>query len=150
NVPEQWKGYQDHLIRSFANDRRKPGVPSQLVRYMLLDLQNRTVTPLIEAPLSLEKDAFAWAPDSQSIVVSGAYLPLDTQDATERELRSKNSFVVEVTFPTLNVTRITDQDLQVTRWSQNDEITLQKVFSTEALPVVFRKNKKGWEQIRSV
>ena len=150
NVPEQWKGYQDHLIQSVVNGRRKPGVRSQLLRYMLLDLENRAVTPLIDAPLSAEKDAYAWAPDSQSIVVSGAYLPLDGQEPSERELRSKNSFVVEVTFPTLNVTRITDQNLQVTRWSQHDEITLQKVFSPEAIPVVFRKNKKAWEQIGSV
>lgn len=146
NVPGQWKGYQDRLIQSYASDKRKAGTPSELLRYMLLDLESGAVAPLINAPLSVEKDAFAWAPDSQSVVVSGAYLPLSGLDVAEKEVRSKRSFVVEVMLPSLDVVKISDQDLQVMNWGRANQVTLTKAFSSEALTVVFRKTSTGWEQ----
>src|SRR5260370_42345240 len=58
----------------------------------------------------------AWAPDSKSVVVAGAYLPLDVVDPAERALRRVQTFLVEVKVPNREFVKISQEDLRLLSW----------------------------------
>jgi len=53
----------------------------------------------------------AWSPDSQSVVVSNAYLPLNVDDPAERALRKAHTFLVEFKIPSRQFVKISHEDL---------------------------------------
>lgn len=123
-IPQSWGEYKDEVIRSSVTDR-KPGTWSNVVRYMVLDTETGVLAALVNAPVSWANYGFAWAKDGRSIVLSGAYLPLDISDPVELETRKTHPFVAEVTVPTRNVTEITDEALRITNWESTGKILLQ-------------------------
>jgi dipeptidyl aminopeptidase/acylaminoacyl peptidase len=148
NIPEEWRGYTDPLIERYVAEKRSAGTYSYLVRYLLFEIATLKMGPLINAPLAPTSQGIVWAPDSRSVVVSGAYLPLSTPDTTERSLREKNSFVVEVDVTSGNLTKITDRDLQVTKWLwSTNQIVLRSPADSTGASVAFQKTGGAWKEI---
>jgi hypothetical protein len=88
------------------------------MRFMLLDLNTRAVKPLLPGPVAWSTGGTAWSSDGSKIAVSGAFLPLDAVNSTERAARKKHSFVVEVDVATGTFETITDKEEIVTRWDK--------------------------------
>jgi hypothetical protein len=148
DVPEEWRGYKDRLVQEYVREKRSPGRYSFLGRYLLLDTTTGKIQPLINAPLASPTQGFAWAEDSRSVVVSGTFLPLGSEDPKERRVREEKSFVVEVDAGSGNLTKITDRKLQLTRWLYRaDQILLQQPFGVAAPPVAFRKKSGQWKEV---
>src|SRR5205807_5139091 len=55
-------------------------------------------------------------PDSQSVVVSDVYLPLNIDDGTERIRRKTHTFLAEVKISNRQVVKISDEDLRLLAW----------------------------------
>jgi dipeptidyl aminopeptidase/acylaminoacyl peptidase len=124
-VPQSWAEYEDEVLRSFVIERRKPGTWSNIAQYMILDTETGVLDTLINAPISWVDYGFAWAKDGSSVVLSGAYLPLNTGDLIELEARKTHPFVVDVTVPAMNIVKITDEALRITTWENTGKVLLQ-------------------------
>ena len=150
-VPQQWEKYQDHLLHDLVTAKRKAGTASNLTRYMLLDTRNGDLSPLFDAPSLSHSEGFAWAPDGNSVVLSGRFLPLDDVDSSELKKRLNTRYVVEVTVPGRQLTKITDKDLKVTLWNpRTNTITLEPHRpSSDSSPKLafYRKGTSGWEMV---
>ncbi len=117
-IPEYWKEYKEPLVHSFITERRKPGAWSRVTQYMLLDTTRRSLTPLLDAPISWVNQGFIWAEDSESVVVSSTYLPLEGTEPVERETRRQTTFVAEIALPDKQIVKIDGRNLNVLQWNQ--------------------------------
>ena len=149
HAPESWALYQDRLLRQFASEKPRMGAPSRLTRYWLLDAASGQLNPLLDVPSEAHKDAALWAPDSKSIVLSGLYLPLDVADPSERDARTRNTYVVEVRLPGRDFVKITDRDVKITKWDkQSNTIWLESGYSWKAVPpLAYAKAGSSWEEV---
>jgi dipeptidyl aminopeptidase/acylaminoacyl peptidase len=116
DVPESWAEYQERYLHTYVAEQRRPGTRSNVRRYMLLDIRSHEFTPLMNTPISWSGNRFAWAKDGNSLVLSGAYLPLDNADSTERAVREKKTFVVEIKLPRKEMVKISDAELTIEKW----------------------------------
>jgi len=149
DVPQSWLSYQDRLLHQFASEKPRMGAPSRLARYILLDTKMGEAKPLLNVPSEIHKDAFAWAPDSQSIVLSGTYLPLDVTDPVERQAREKNTYVVEVKLPSRDFVKISDKDLRLAKWDQQtNTVSLESGYWWKSIPsMAYKKDGLTWKEV---
>jgi dipeptidyl aminopeptidase/acylaminoacyl peptidase len=152
DVPQTWAAYKDRFLHEYVTAKRKSGVSSQVERYLLLNTQTRELSPLLDAPKSWEHDGFAWLPDEQSIVLSGAYLPLGTADPAERVARENKKFVVEINLPSRNIVVITDENLKVLNWDRNaKKVTLYESSDETTSPHrSFERQQSHWKEVAVV
>jgi hypothetical protein len=149
DIDPSWAEYQDRFLHPIIVAPRRPGAWSNLKRYMLLDMRTLEFTPLVNTPISSSGNGFAWAKDGGSLVLSGAYLPLDVADPTEREARQKRTFAVEIKLPSKEIVKITNGELKVAKWDQVTERLLlepdnARVYSpTQA----YKKVGTTWKQV---
>jgi dipeptidyl aminopeptidase/acylaminoacyl peptidase len=149
DVPRRWKEYQDQQIQRNFRRERAQGVASNLTRYMLVDTRSKTAQPILDAPSDGRQYAALWAPDGKSVVLSGAYLPLDATDPIERAMRIKNAYVVEVRIPGKEVIKISDKALRLTSWDKNRQrILLRSGSRWESIPpAAFERIDSTWKEI---
>ena len=95
-VPPEWKDYEDPFIAKETLAFRERGPFSWIPQYVLVNTANAQVRPLVAGPIEISQSAPLWSPDGRSVVVSGAFLPLDATDPAELAARKAHSFVVEV------------------------------------------------------
>jgi dipeptidyl aminopeptidase/acylaminoacyl peptidase len=115
-IPAVWSDYQDPLLHPYIVETRRPGAVSNVQQYMLLDIRQHAVLPVLEAPKGWQSGGAVWSDDGSRVVLSGTYLPLDVPDTREREVRERNRFVVEVQVPSRTFTKVTNEDLEVLWW----------------------------------
>jgi dipeptidyl aminopeptidase/acylaminoacyl peptidase len=149
HVPEGWRDYQNKLIHDYATEDKGQGSASILRRYLLIDVRNRRASPLLDAPLGFDLNGFAWAPDGQSVVISGAYLPLDSDDAAERTRRVRNTFIAEVKLPSRSIVVVSEKQLRVSRWDRDSHrVLLEPDDSVSDLPVsAYEKKDAQWNEV---
>ena len=151
DIPESWAEYQGKVLHSYLVGRRRTDVRLNVHRYMLLDLSSLTLVPLLGTPMSHLSDAFAWAPDGNSVVVSGAYLSLDVADPLEHDARARHTFVVEVTLPARKFVKINDRSLAVLKWNRHTGHVLlgsEEQDARQSHPFeAYTKNGIGWEEV---
>ena len=149
NVPRLWEKYLDSSLHKLVVERRTPHVASSLTRYMVLDTKSGELRPLLDAPTYSRSEAFAWAPDGHSVVLSGTFLPLDVADPAELELRSKTRYVVEISLPDRRIIKITDADFKVDKWDPTSNSVILNPGSSLEIPSpsAYRKGHSGWEKI---
>jgi dipeptidyl aminopeptidase/acylaminoacyl peptidase len=146
-VPSRWTGYEDPYIRAEAVASRNRGPFSWLSQYMLVDLASGEVRPVLSGPMDLTLGASLWSPDGRSVVISGAFLPLD--DAASRdELASRKAhpFVVEIELASGKFVKISDQQLVAERWdADTNELFLRPPYrNPERGNARFRKTNGVW------
>jgi dipeptidyl aminopeptidase/acylaminoacyl peptidase len=148
HVPRGWQDYEDKFVHEYASEQQEGGNASLVRRYELLEVQSGRVTPLLDAPSGYNANAFAWAPDGRSVVVSGAFLPLDVPDPAERDRRKKNTYVVEIKLPSKSVVPISDKALRVMKWDRNSNRVFLVPSEESDLPsTVFEKTGSEWKEV---
>jgi dipeptidyl aminopeptidase/acylaminoacyl peptidase len=148
-VPNSWSAYEDRVLHQYIVDRRKPGTLSNVQQYMLLDAWKGKLTPLLDAPKAWLDEGVAWAADGKSVIVSGAYLPLDSEKPREESERRMHPFVVEVEIPSRVIHTVSGERLQISHWdSDKQRITLEPGYGAGKEPSqTFGKVEGEWRLV---
>jgi hypothetical protein len=111
---------------------------------------------LLDGPIPpLGGSEIAWSSDSQSVVLSDAYLPLNIEDAAERTRRKSHTFLVEVNISSREFVKISDEDLRLLDWdakTKNVVCDVGRIDSLNGKPTrkaYFRKGKDNGIWFRS-
>lgn len=148
--PVMWTQYENESLRKLVLGRPPRGFPSWVLRYDLIDLKTGRSRPLLDSPIGSWASEIAWSPDSRSVAVSGVYLPLNVKDSDEKAARKKNTFVVEVHLPDLEVIKIADRDLRILGWDSWSGMLELKYGGShmsdgqESIEY-YRRTKNGWK-----
>ena len=148
-IPKQWRDYQNQLVHDYATEERPQGSASILRKYLLVDVRKGSLSPLVDAPLGFDLNGSAWAPDGHSVVVSGAYLPLDSDDTIDRARRTKSTYVVEVRLPSKSTVVVSEKQLEVIGWDQHSGRVLLKAdgSASEAPAAAYGKKDGRWMEL---
>ena len=143
-IPESWRGYNDDPLQKLL----KAG---SSLSYVLVDTEERTSRPLLDAPPSPTGPyEAAWLPDSQSIIVSGVYLPWNISDPVERKARRANAFAAEIRVPSLEVLPIAMRnDLKRPSYdARTGQLIFEfgKLIRGEPSKVAYRRKAGHWEE----
>lgn len=153
DVPEGWRRYDDDSIRSVFRRMLPKGQPSRILHYELINLRNGRSHVLLDAPATYSSSDVLWAPDSNSLLLCGTYLPLDIKDPVELERRRTRKFVVEIGLKTRSITTIADEDLEPLGWNARTGIVLFRVGPNSKRPrvvpeiVCYRKARGKWQRV---
>ena len=151
-IPASWRDYRDSRMQKWTRWKTTAGQYSMLRHYLLFDTETGEERVLLNAPVSLGGGASseaAWLPDSQSVVITNTYLPLDEASPEEREARVAGPFVVEVHVGTGEVTKISSKELKFVKWDERtNELLFDEGRGTESTPaskrLQFHKNGSTW------
>jgi dipeptidyl aminopeptidase/acylaminoacyl peptidase len=126
--PSYWADYRDKSVHDAVSEVRSAHSMVRLKRYLLLDMTQQSVRPLLDTPM-VHFDPVAWAPDGRSLFIRGTYLPLEEEDSPELRAREIEKYDVEVELPERRYSRITREE-----WPrQSDVNTTLRVISEEDL-----------------
>lgn len=120
-TPAIWRQYEDSLLQNVIRKKIPDGSPTEIPQYELVDIETKKSRVLLDSPVSYYGSEVAWASDSQSVILTGIYLPLDVTDPVERMAREKSVYVVEVKLPSLQVDKIAEHDLQFVGWEHKKQ-----------------------------
>jgi dipeptidyl aminopeptidase/acylaminoacyl peptidase len=145
-VPPEWKEYQDPIIRAEAVASRNRGPFSWLSQYLLANTATGEVRPILGGTIDFTLGASVWSPDGESVVISGAYLPLDTSDPVELAARKAHSFVVEVNLASGAFTKVSEKQLIAARWNPetNEVFFRAPARNPERGKALYRKTGTTW------
>jgi len=149
HIPKGWSGYQNKMIHDYATEHDGQGIASILRRYLLVDVRSRRISPLLDSPLGFDLNGFAWAPNGESVVISGTYLPLDSDDTIDRVRRAKNTYVVEIRLPSRRIAVVSERQLKVIRWDRDsNRVLLEADNSANDLPTAsYEKKDDHWNEV---
>jgi len=147
DIPTAWSKYEDKLLRTRIAEQRKTGIWSQVAQYMFLDTSSRELSPLLDAPLFWKNHGIAWAKDSNSVAVSGTYLPLDAGSADELKARQQHAFVAEVRIPDRETFAITSMDAKVLSWNKESGRLMLGARHQRVPVAAFKKTRSLWTQL---
>jgi len=146
-IPDAWANYEDEVLRPYIVQKRKPGTLSNVVQYMLVDVGQGTMRPLLDAPIRWGDEEIAWPSAGDSVIVTGTFLPLDTEE--KEDGARKHGFTVEVEIPSSKVHKITGDRVSISRWNaQKQEITLASKHATGGTTAkTYAKRDGRWMEI---
>lgn len=123
DIPQQWKKYQESFLDMGIIDF-----------YQVVDVDTGKMRPLLDAPIghSFPGISMVWSSDSRSVIVN-SYLPLDTDDATENELRKQTPFKVEIDVETGEMHKV---------WPGNCELS---TWDAHSMTAILRPQSSGYE-----
>ena len=151
-IPASWRDYSDSRMQKWTRWDNDSGQYSMLRRYVLFDAQTKQSRILVDAPISLGGGAdseAAWSPDSESVVITNSYLPLEGISPEERESRIAGPVVAEVRVRSGEITKVSSQELTLIRWDRRTNELIFQGGRSHALSsgrhVYFRKKGRTWE-----
>jgi dipeptidyl aminopeptidase/acylaminoacyl peptidase len=155
HVPLAWTEYEDKGLRASSHPPSAPGASSGILQYELVDTRTGLGHVLLDAPISTagEGSEVVWSPDSQSVVLSNMYLPLNVDKTAERALRKTHTFLAEVKISSRQLVKISDEDLRLLDWDAkaNDLVCdvgrLDSLTGKATRKAYFRKSDDTWSQI---
>ncbi len=150
-VPEVWKQYTNAWLHEQAVQTSNAGGWSWLSRYELIDTNTGKTKVLLNSPRRGILSQVAWAGDSRSVIISGAYLPLEGTNGDQRRLRESTPFSVEVRVPSGQATEISHENLELVGWDQRTRSFVFCNYGPDegrgSCPKIhFRKSGTKWEQ----
>jgi hypothetical protein len=118
SIPRIWQEYSDILMQKWTRWDLAPGQYSMLRRWVLFDTETGRQRTLVDAPVSFAGvgSEAVWLPDSRSVVITNAYLPLDGVSGEEREARRKTPFAAEISVPSGEISKLSSKDLTLLHW----------------------------------
>jgi dipeptidyl aminopeptidase/acylaminoacyl peptidase len=148
-VPAGWEKYEDPHIRTEALAFHNRGPFSWVPQYVLVDTSNAQARPLMDGPIEISQSAPVWSPDGKSVIVSGAFLPLDATEPAELAARKAHSFVVEVELASGTFTKVSDKQLVAARWdAKTDELSFRAPErNPERGSAIYHKTGAGWVEV---
>ncbi len=151
-----WSEYEDKQLRRIASAPCSTGSAWYCLRqYQLIDLRKRAMEPLINAPINFQYgEKVAWSPDSESLVLVNAFLPLDTTDPSERKRRQSNHYIAEIELPSRRITTIAERiepfKIKSVKWdADSNEIVLPPHPLVGGSTLTFRKKGREWEEVNA-
>jgi dipeptidyl aminopeptidase/acylaminoacyl peptidase len=151
-IPKIWGEYDDRFLKIKASQPTQQGTYTNVFQYELGDMRTGESQPLIDAPIPTFGSEISWAPDSRSLAVSDAYLPLNVTDPAERVARKAHTFLVEIKVPSRELVKISDRDLRLIQWDAKTNAVMCELGRLDSLngkPVPklqFRKNGDRWSE----
>jgi dipeptidyl aminopeptidase/acylaminoacyl peptidase len=153
DLKEDWRQYDDRILRMAFRLRRIEGAPTRVPHYELIDTRTGISRGLLDAPATFSPSDVLWAPDSVSLILCGTYLPLDVKDPAELEARRSTRYVVEVGIAGSKFIKITTESLKPVRWDRSTNTVEFTAQTTESpggstdQPVYYRKTAGVWERL---
>jgi len=155
-VANTWSEYEDRFLklktgRPFANEAL-----TNIFQYELVDTTTGVSQVLVDAPISSLGSEMAWSPDSESVVVSGQYLPLNVDNLAERLLRKSHSFLVEFKLSSPKFIEISDEDLRLVNWDSRtgyvecDVGTIDSLRKEATAKAYFQKSGNSWSKVNAL
>ena len=155
NVPPAWANYDDVNIKTAFRVQTGTHSDVRILLYELLDIRTGQSEILLNAPATYRSGDVLWAPDSGSLILCGAYLPLDIDDPSAIEMRKSNRFVVEITLKSRKLVEIAKGDPRPIHWDATTNIVhfdlrqdpTQRADSDQE--VSYRKTVSGWTRVNA-
>jgi dipeptidyl aminopeptidase/acylaminoacyl peptidase len=152
HVPDTWSEYDDQFLK--ASSRHSAlGARTTIFQYEVVDTRTGASRLLLDAPISpLWGSEVAWSPNSQSVIVSDMYLPLNIDDPAERARRKAQTFLTEVDISSRQLVKISDEDLRLLYWdAKTNEVVcdfgrLDSFNGKATRKVYFRKGDATWSR----
>jgi hypothetical protein len=121
-------------------------------QYFLVDLQKRTVEPLINAPTEIKYQGVelaTWTVDNTILLVN-ALLPLDSVSAEERSQRQRRVYAAEITVPDREIHVINEREKVLPAYSiepdgPNRRVVVKPSQAIDGPPHEFRKTGGRWQ-----
>lgn len=148
--PQHWTQYTDSIIQKLVQRSRSDGEPSWLAQFELVDIHSGASRPLLDAPIRNIGSGVVWEKDSDAVVVAGVYLPLNGAEPGDLARRESQVFVAEVKVPSLEITEVSDTDLDLESWDEN--IPVMKLSrkgspsGPDAQSECYRKDQGAWKR----
>ena len=152
HVSNTWSEYEDQFLKMLTRRPAPNGGHTGILQYELVDTRTGASEVLVDAPIPIFGSEVAWSPDSKSVVVSNAYLPLDVDDPAELALRKAHTFLVEFKIPSRQFVKISDEDLRLLSWDPKTGYIACDVgridsFNGKTTPkAYFRKSGETWSK----
>lgn len=118
-IPNAWASYEDEVLRPYIVQKRKSGTISNVEQYMLVDVTQATMHPLLDAPVRWSDEEIAWPSAGDSVIVMGTFLPLSTERTEDGAL--KHGFAVEVEIPSSKIHLITGDRVSISHWNAEEQ-----------------------------
>ncbi len=153
--PTLWNEYTNKDLKEFLALKVPMGSPTSFIdRYELIDIQKDSSRFLLDSPVGTLSEV-VWSPDSQSLIVTGIFLPLNVQDPIELAARKSGVFTVEVVIPHLDIVKIENHDLKLIGWDPMKQVLIVRTTREENLSGAavglqyYRKQNERWERVIS-
>ncbi len=109
-VPQSWHNYREATFASVINTAVPANALSWICRYLIVDTGTAEVRNLFDGPLSFHGSQVVWADDSQSLVLTGVFLPIERATRDPRVLTIPSTVVIDV--DKLSFHELSGEDLQ--------------------------------------
>ncbi len=151
SIPNRWEKYEDMVLRPYIVEKRKPETLSNVQQYMMVDVQHAAIRPLLDAPKAWLDEGVAWSQDGRSVMVSGTFLPLGTENRTEDSERRAHPFVAEIEIPSQTIHIISGERLIISHWDRKKQrITLEPGYGAAKGPAeIFEKIGNEWQRLQA-
>jgi hypothetical protein len=116
SFPEDWGHYTDKGLQALVRDRSTSGALPHVRSYELVDTLSGKSTTLLNTPIPLTLSETVWSPDGNSVILSNVRLPLDVAHPVEFKERQSKVFAIELKVPSLEITKILDNDSRLLGW----------------------------------
>jgi hypothetical protein len=122
------------------------------LQYLLIDLEKKTIEPLINAPIMQSADGgievFAWTREN-SVLLVNTFLPLSSVDEKERKHRLRDVYAAEVLLPTREIKKIAERPTPFqTSYIQSDPVQnrfVTQFYTALGGPLEIRKYGGVWK-----
>lgn len=154
-IPEEWKEYSEPFIRIASRERLSPGAYTDLLTYALIDTRTGRNQLLLNAPVNSNGWQLSWSPNSEAVVIGGAYLPLGGTSGSERETRRSSVFAAEIKVPGGDFVTITGNKVKLVDWDRGTGCVVFRADDStkgheQRHTLTFCKEGGRWWQSRSV
>ena len=152
HVSNTWSEYEDQFLKLKTRHPVPNGGHTVIFQYELVDTVTGASQVLFDAPIGSDGSEMAWSRDSESVVVSDVYLPLNVDDPAERALRKVHTFLVEFKIPRREFVKLSDEDLRLLNWDPKTGYVTCDVGRTDSLSgkttpkAYFRKSGEAWSK----
>jgi hypothetical protein len=153
SIPKVWQEYSDILMQKWTRWRLAPGQYAMLRRWVLFDTRTGRQRTLVDAPVGFTGvgSEAIWLPDSRSVVITNAYLPLDGVSGEEREARRKTPFAAEIRVPSGEISKLSSKDLTLLHWDPKHSDLVFKAGrnnnSGASAALRFHKQENDWREV---
>jgi len=155
-IPEKWREYQDPIIQQLFRRTLPEGFPTGMLHFELIDTRTGLSEVLLNSPASYEISDVLWSPDSKSVLLCNAFLPLSGVESKESDSRRRSRYAVEITVSDSSVVKVAEGNLAALHWNPRTAIVQFEVrHSAEDgtdIPgyAYYQKGAEGWRQLSSV
>ena len=151
SFPGWWADYQVTAIHDRVKAYRYAGEMLPLMRFLVLDLADGSLSPLLDTPMEWYNETATWSPDGRFVFLS-TYLPLNVRDEAERAQRAKSLYDVQVALPEREITKLRTVDFETVlkqetkrrrKGSENEDLDVSLVEDLNTPPMIYVSDRRA-------